>query len=68
VTVNLRSLPTTQAAILGQIPRNTVVSVVGRKADNTWWQVNYTGTIGWVSSRFVSLDAGADLNRIPVTG
>jgi uncharacterized protein YraI len=68
VTVNLRSLPTTRAAILGQIPRNTVVSVVGRKADNTWWQVNYTGTIGWVSSRFVSLDAGADLNRIPVTG
>lgn len=67
VTINIRSGPGTDNAILGQIARNIRVPIVGRTADNLWWQVNFGNITGWVSSRFMSLQQGTVLKDIPVT-
>jgi uncharacterized protein YraI len=67
-TVNVRSAPGTTNAILGQIARGNPVPVVGRTANNTWWQVNYGQITGWVSSRFAPLAPNAIISTIPVTG
>jgi uncharacterized protein YraI len=67
-TVNVRSDPNTSGAILAQIARNNQVSVVGRNASATWWQVNFGRITGWVSSRFAPLTGGAVWQSIPITG
>ena len=67
-TVNVRSGVGTTNAILGQVARGSAVSVVGRNAVNTWWQVNYAGITGWVSAAYAPLQAGTDVNAIPITG
>ncbi|NWG18533.1 MAG: SH3 domain-containing protein [Chloroflexi bacterium] len=66
-TVNIRSGPSTQNAILGQIARGISVPVVGRTANYAWWQVNYGGITGWVSARFAPLDGTASADAIPIT-
>jgi len=66
--VNLRSGPSRDTAIVGRIPQGTHVSVVGRNAANTWWQVNDGQVTGWVSAQYAPLQAGSDVNSIPITG
>ncbi|MBL8161982.1 MAG: SH3 domain-containing protein [Anaerolineae bacterium] len=67
-TVNIRSGPSRTQAILGKMPINGVARIVGRTSNNTWWQVNYQGLVGWVSSRYAVIQPGAEIGRIPVTG
>jgi uncharacterized protein YraI len=67
VMLHIRSAPGTDNAILGLIPRYVQISIVGRTADNTWFQVNYGSITGWVSSGYVSLAPGTNLYTIPVT-
>ena len=68
-TVNVRSAPSTRGTtILAKMQRNEVVRIVGRTANNAWWQVNYKGTIGWVSSTYARIQGGAATSQIPVTG
>ncbi|GIL11434.1 MAG: hypothetical protein BroJett038_01540 [Chloroflexota bacterium] len=66
-TVNFRGGPGTQHAILGQIARGVSVPVVGRTANNDWWQVTYQGVTGWISARFAPLDSVANAGAIPIT-
>jgi uncharacterized protein YraI len=67
-TVNIRQGPGTQFARLARLPAGRTAALVGRIANNTWFQVNYNGIVGWVSAEFVVLTPGADLNSVPVTG
>jgi uncharacterized protein YraI len=55
-TVNLRSGPTRSSAILGQLPRGARAEITGRNTTGSWIQVNYNGTLSWVSSAFVVSD------------
>ncbi len=66
--VNVRSAPSRSGAILARMQRTETARVVGRTGNNRWWQVNYNGTIGWVSSTFAQIQPNAELGRIPVTG
>ena len=66
--VNIRSGPATNTAIIGRVPQGTQISVVGRNAANTWWQINDGRTTGWVSAAFVPRQAGTNIESIPVTG
>lgn len=67
--VNVRNAPATRGTtILAKMQRNEIARVVGRTANNAWWQVNYNGTVGWVSSTFARIQGGAVLSRIPITG
>lgn len=60
--VNLRSLPNinNQSNILTQISFETEVNAVGESALDDrnvyWYKVNYNGTEGWISSKFLSTD------------
>lgn len=68
-TVNVRSAPSSRGTtIVAKMQRNETARIVGRTANNAWWQVNYQGTVGWVSSTFARIQGGAVVSRIPVTG
>jgi uncharacterized protein YgiM (DUF1202 family) len=66
--LNVRNAPSRSGQIQTRMNINDIARVIGRTADNSWWNVNYNGTVGWVSSTFGQIQPGVDLNRIPVTG
>ena len=65
--MKLRGAPTTLSDQTGRITWGAFLPVVGGTADNTWYQVVWKGTVGWVWSNFVPIRFG-DLNNVPVTG
>ena len=68
VTLNMRSQPATQGALLGQLGAGQSATIVGRNANATWWMIEHNGITGWVSSAFTRVQPTADLNRIPIRG
>ncbi len=63
--VNVRSAPSTNDAIVGQIHSQSTYSVVGRNADSSWYQIDYGGGTGWVAG-YVTRHGG-DCFNLPVT-
>lgn len=62
--LNVRNIPDPVGGdILTKIPRGTVVSVIGRLADNSWYQVQTNGITGWLSGRYVAV---SNAHLIPV--
>jgi hypothetical protein len=56
VGLNLRSEPTTiRENIITVLPGATLVPVVARLGDNSWWKVSYSSRVGWLSAQFVTL-------------
>jgi hypothetical protein len=53
--VNVRSGPGTGFAVLTQLAPTAAAPVIGRLPDNTWFQVNVNGIIGWLSASVVTL-------------
>lgn len=43
---NFRANPSTSAALLGTIPKGTVLYMI--TYSNGWYQVNYNGNVGWI--------------------
>jgi uncharacterized protein YraI len=66
--VVIRSGPGTQFRRLGLLPVGGTAPVVGRTNVNSWWEINFNGLVGWVSSQYAQIGAGANINAIPVTG
>jgi uncharacterized protein YraI len=66
-TVNIRQGPGTQFSRLARLPAGSVAQLIGRIANNQWYQVNYNGILGWVSAEYVVLSAGANIGSVPVT-
>lgn len=52
-TINIRSAPGTNFSVVGQLQPTIAIPVIGRLPDNSWFQVNSNGTIGWVSATVV---------------
>jgi hypothetical protein len=66
-TLRLRAEPGTTGAILAELQPLTLLSAVGRTADNTWLQVvTIDDQAGWVSAAYV--DVTGDLALLEVTG
>lgn len=53
--LRVRKEPSTEASILGNLPRGEMVEVLGENEDG-WVCVDYEGEDGWVSAEYVSLD------------
>ena len=51
-TLNLRSLPTTDAAVLAQLPNGATVTILGQFDE--WYTVEYDGLHGFASSRYIT--------------
>ena len=62
--VNVRNGPSTSTSIVTQVAGNTIVPVMGRLADNSWYQVNVGGIIGWMSATVIRI--GGICNTVPV--
>lgn len=52
-TLNLRSLPTTDAAVLAQLPNGATVTILGQFDE--WYTVEYDGLHGLASSRYITV-------------
>ena len=52
-TLNLRSLPTTDAAVLAQLPNGATVTILGQFDE--WYTVEYDGLHGFASSRYLTV-------------
>jgi uncharacterized protein YraI/predicted Zn-dependent protease len=64
VTVRIRSGPGTSYKVVGRVPTNTLLPVLGRNAPSSWLYIDYLGIKGWVSSSLFLLSG--DLNTVPV--
>lgn len=51
--INVRSGPGTNFPVITQLAANGTAAVVGRLPDNSWYQVNINGMLGWVASSVV---------------
>ncbi|HLU11347.1 MAG TPA: PA14 domain-containing protein [Oceanobacillus sp.] len=67
-TVNIRSGAGTQHSRIGRLPAGSTAQVIGRNSNNTWWQINYNGIVGWVAAEYAVIQQGANVGSIPVTG
>jgi uncharacterized protein YraI len=63
--LNFRSGPGTNYGVLTQLGTNSVLPVVGRLGDNSWYQLNNFGSLGWVAGGFVNL-YGSLCGSVPV--
>ncbi len=62
---NVRSGPGTIYPVVGQLQLNQVCPIIGRNADNSWWNVECgTGVGGWLSDTVVR--TVADPARLPI--
>jgi len=59
--VNFRSGPGTDYEIYACLPKGTFVTVDG--VDGIWYKVSYGGNSGYMSSEYVSVRKGVDINR-----
>ncbi|GLC32045.1 SH3 domain-containing protein [Clostridium omnivorum] len=66
---NFRANPTTSSALIGTVPKNTVVYLIS--SNSGWFQINYNGQIGWIwgntlssipASKYVALNNAYMLN------
>lgn len=53
--LRVRKDPSTQASVLGNLPRGEIVEVLDQD-DEGWVRIDYNGSDGWVSSDYVVLD------------
>jgi N-acetylmuramoyl-L-alanine amidase len=66
--INVRSEPSTSGNVLGIIPPNTTVQIVGKDPGESWWQILYEqglGGKGWVTAQYVTT---ANANDVPTIG
>jgi hypothetical protein len=63
--VNVRGGPSTSTPIVTQLAPNTIVPVIGRLADNSWYQVNVGGLVGWVSATVARI-GGNNCNTVTI--
>jgi Bacterial SH3 domain len=62
--INVRSGPGTNFNAVGQLPNSQTALVIGRLGDNSWYQVNYNGILGWISASVVIV--GGNCAGIPI--
>jgi len=64
--INVRSGPGTDYPVIASFKAGAIAVVVGRNADQSWWDVKLEGVTspGWVNARLVKLTGNAD--AVPV--
>ena len=65
-SVNIRSGAGTGYSIKGSVTKGQRLTCTGKAAKdsggNTWYQVNYNGSTGWISAGYVTQSTGTDLS------
>lgn len=68
VNGRLRSGAGTDYRVMTVIPYGSRVTPIGRNRYSTWIQVNYDGTIGWLSLGLLAFPPGYNLQALPLIG
>ena len=55
-TVNVRSLPNTDGEKLGSLSTNDEVKVTGQCAETSWYRIEYSGNVAYVSNDYLGAD------------
>lgn len=55
-TVNVRSLPNTDGEKLGSLSTNDEVKVTGQCAETSWYRIEYSGNVAYVSNSYLGND------------
>lgn len=66
--LRVRAGPSRAYPVLANAPRYTVFPLMGRTINNAWLQVNFEGTLGWVTTPYVEIQNGASIISLPVDG
>lgn len=61
---NIRGGPSTDYDVLGQLPKDTQVRVIGATIDFTWLVIDYRGQQGWLATYLV--DTFGDRGAVPI--
>jgi ABC-type branched-subunit amino acid transport system substrate-binding protein len=61
---NVRSGPSTQFEVLGQLNEGETVQVIGANRGNTWIVIDFRGRQGWMSAGIMEIFG--DLNTVPI--
>lgn len=66
-SVNIRQGPGTQNKVIGSLKKDNTISLIGRNADSTWYQVTIAGSAnpGWVFGETLQITAGSP-SALPV--
>ena len=62
--VNVRSEPSTIGEVIGILPPNSTVHVIGKDPGENWWQIQYPqgeDGEGWVAAEFVQVTQGGEV-------
>lgn len=65
---NLRDAPIPSGGIILEVPLNAILPIVGRDPFGSWFQVNYRGTLGWVSRAVIRRPDNEDAIPVVVVG
>lgn len=64
--LNVRNAPDPiNGLILTRVRQGQTLTVLGRNADSSWWQIQTGSTTGWVSGRYVAV---SNAHLVPVAG
>jgi uncharacterized protein YraI len=66
--INVRADPSTASNVLGIIPANTKLEIIGKDPGENWWQINYPPGVdgkGWVTAQYITTTARPD---VPIIG
>lgn len=55
-TVNVRSMPSTDGEKLGSLSTNDEVKVTGQCAETSWYRIEYSGSVAYVSNSYLGND------------
>lgn len=66
--LRVRAGPSTGYPVLADAPRYTVLPLLGRTASNRWIQVNFEGTLGWVTASFIEFGPDFSITSLPIDG
>jgi len=54
--LNVRNAPDpVNGTVIARVRRGETYQVVGRNSDSSWWQIALSGTTGWVSGRYLTV-------------
>ena len=65
--VRVRAGPSRAYPTLHNINFNQAFTILGKNLCGSWYQVNFEGTLGWISASFVRI-IGGDVTQIPIGG
>ncbi|MGB7341769.1 MAG: CARDB domain-containing protein [Phototrophicaceae bacterium] len=67
VGLNMRTQPTTtRNNVITTFPQYTLLNVVARLGDNSWWKASSGSTVGWVSGNPQFVSISGNCNNIPI--